>query len=169
MPASASLPKPYLACVAFLFGASNAGFALADETIPDGIKGRWVTEGFGSIVELHACPHRTHLLCGRIVWLWEPIEAGRPRSDRKNPDASKRSRPLVGAEILTGFAKAAPGEWTGGEVYNPDDGRTYSGSISLRAPGRLELEGCTLFGVLCASQAWYRPEALISQTVSEAE
>ncbi|NJM36344.1 MAG: DUF2147 domain-containing protein [Rhodomicrobium sp.] len=111
-----------------------------------GINGRWATHGFGSIVEIGPCTGDDEAtLCGRIVWLWEPTDSeGRPRTDHENPDASLRTRSLVGVDIIRDLRQTAPGEWGDGAVYNPDDGRTYSGRIRLSGrrarPARLRAE-----------------------------
>lgn len=125
--------------------------------------GRWATAGFGSIVELAPChaDGTGETMCGRILWLWDALDsAGRPRVDEENPEARARNRPLVGVEILRGFRETSPGVWTAGSVYNPDDGRTYSGSIRLQPNGALELEGCAL-RIFCQRQTWRRPADLL--------
>lgn len=73
-----------------------------------------------------------------------------------------RGQPLIGTIILRGFAETAPGVWSGGSVYNPDDGRSYSGTIRLTATGMLELKGCAL-GIFCQTQRWRRPRAILQE------
>lgn len=125
------------------------------------LTGRWASQGFGSIVDFQPCQIDAATICGRIRWLWDVDEPdGRPRVDSRNPDRSLRARPLVGIEIIRGFRESAPGVWTGGSLYNPDDGRTYSGTIRLRQ-GALYLQGCAL-GLFCQTQVWRRPEDLLA-------
>ena len=127
--------------------------------------GEWVTPGFGSVVQLAPCAVRTDeraepRLCGQIVWLWEATDVdGQPMRDQRNPEPQLRDRLLVGAEILWRFGQAEPGVWTGGRVYNPDDGRTYRGSIRQIDPDTLRLKGCAL-RVFCKTQTWRRRESL---------
>ena len=45
--------------------------------------------------------------------------------------------------------------WTGGTVYNPDDGRTYSGKITPVDVNHLKLRGC-VFYPLCKTETWTR-------------
>lgn len=124
------------------------------------LTGRWASQGFGSIVDFQPCQTDAATMCGRIRWLWEANDAnGRPRVDGRNPDRSLRTRSLVGIEIIRGFRETAPGVWTGGSLYNPDDGRTYTGTIRLRQ-GALHLQGCAL-NLFCQTQVWRRPEDLI--------
>jgi len=125
------------------------------------ITGRWATQGFGSVVEFRPCAGAPATLCGRILWLWEPNDgSGRPRTDRHNPDRALRSRSLIGVEIVRGLRETAPGVWSDGAVYNPDDGRTYTGVVRLRS-GALELRGCAL-NVFCQTQTWRRPRDVIA-------
>ena len=96
------------------------------------------------------------LMCGRLVWLPQPGgPAAGPRRDRRNQREALRDRPLLGIMILDRFHQSSPGVWTGGHVYNPEDGRTYSGAITLNAAGRLQLDGCALV-VFCQRQVWTR-------------
>lgn len=125
------------------------------------LSGKWATQGFGSIVEFRPCADIRAAMCGRILWLWEPNDAsGRPRPDARNPDRALRSRPLVGVELVRGLRETAPGVWTGGALYNPDDGRTYTGTVRLRH-GVAELRGCAV-GLLCQTQIWRRPADIVA-------
>lgn len=124
------------------------------------LAGRWATEGFGSIVEFRSCTSAAGEMCGRIVWLWAPTPGGRARLDPRNPDPSLRGRALVGVEIVSGLRQTSPGVWTGGRVYNPDDGRTYAGTVRL-LDGQLELRGCAI-SVVCRTQTWRRPQDLVA-------
>lgn len=137
-----------------LFAASAAQAQARNE-----LAGRWVTEGFGSIVEFRPCAAAGEM-CGRIVWLWAAATGGSPRLDARNPDPSLRRRPVVGVEIVSGLRQTAPGAWERGRLYNPDDGRTYTGTLRLR-DGQLELRGCAL-GVVCRNQIWRRPQDLLA-------
>jgi len=144
-------------CAALLLASGGAAAAEKETRIA----GLWATSGFGSLVELRPCAGAPPTICGRIVWLWEPNdELGRPRVDRNNPDRAARLRPLVGREIAWGLRETGPGVWSEGRIYNPDDGRTYTGAIRLRS-GVLELEGCAL-RVFCETQTWRRPAEVVA-------
>jgi uncharacterized protein (DUF2147 family) len=90
-------------------------------------------------------------LCAVIVGLAEPVSKidGKPKVDRKNPNAAKRKRPIIGLSILIGMRPAGAGKWKG-SIYNPDDGRTYSASVSF-AGNRLKVTGCVA-GILCKAK-----------------
>lgn len=125
------------------------------------IAGNWATRGFGSIVQFRPCAGAPETMCGRIIWLWEPNEQnGSARTDSHNPDRALRTRSLIGVELVRGLRQTEPGVWSDGALYNPDDGRTYTGTIRLRG-GALELRGCAL-GVFCQTQIWRRPESVLA-------
>lgn len=158
-----SRSTPATKIASLLLAAAFTAVTLSEartETRTD-IVGRWATQGFGSIVEIAPCREAPESMCGSILWLWEANDkSGRPRTDGNNPDRTLSRRPLIGVEILRNLRETEPGVLTGGTVYNPDDGRTYSGEIHLKT-GTLELRGCALI-VFCQTQTWYRPEDLIA-------
>ena len=53
--------------------------------------------------------------------------------DINNKDAAKRSRAIKGLQILGGFTRD-DGKWSGGTIYNPDDGGTYKATITTAGP-----------------------------------
>src|SRR5436190_21823826 len=69
-------------------------------------------------------------LCGTLVSVVPANDpaTGRPMTDRKNRDPSKRGRALVGVQVLIGMQPSGPAKWSG-QLYNPDDGGTYDGHI----------------------------------------
>jgi uncharacterized protein (DUF2147 family) len=48
------------------------------------------------------------------------------------------------------------GLWTGGRLYNTEDGRDYKGSLQLRSESTLVVSGCVLFGY--QTQVWRRAD-----------
>jgi len=132
--------------VAFL-ALAGSGSALAADP-----NGTWLTQIGTSRIRVADCGGA---LCGTIVWLKEPndAETGKPKTDKNNADASKRSRPLIGTQIVLGMKPAGTDKWTG-QVYNAEDGKTYSGNLTYSGGGSLQLQGCALGGLVCKSQTW---------------
>ena len=54
-----------------------------------------------------------------------------------------------------------PGLWEG-EVYNAENGQTYSSRISLTAPDVLRIEGCVFAGLICGGESWTRVKVEIA-------
>lgn len=118
----------------------------------DKILGKWLTEGGKSHVELSKCGDA---VCGKIVWLKNPnygpnddavkdgkAAAGAAKVDTENPDASKRTQPIVGLTFLKGFKyNADDDEWTNGEIYDPESGKVYVGELKMNGDNSLKLNG----------------------------
>jgi uncharacterized protein (DUF2147 family) len=105
--------------------------------------GAWFIDGTGGAVQIFDC---NGLLCGRIIWLWTARDiAGRPASDKKNPDPASRQRLLCGLTILQGLQPAGLDHWNSGSLYNPDDGVTYrvsQSSVRLMCLSRAYISAC---------------------------
>jgi uncharacterized protein (DUF2147 family) len=142
----------------WLTSVALAALAFAAMTLRPAIaadpSGTWLTEAGTSRIRIADCGG---VLCGNIVWMKEPIDpdTGKPRADTNNPDAAKRSRPLMGVTIVIGMKPSGAGKWSG-QVYNAEDGKTYSGSITMVNTSALKLEGCALAGLICKAQTWTR-------------
>jgi uncharacterized protein (DUF2147 family) len=94
----------------------------------DGILGVWDDHDQGARIEVFRCGELT---CGKIVGLNDPDAGGKPKLDANNPDKRLRSRPIIGLQVLTGFKYAGDDTWTGGSVYSPERGKTYSATLTL--------------------------------------
>jgi uncharacterized protein (DUF2147 family) len=136
-----------LAAAATLVLLAAAPAAAADPT------GTWTTEGGKSRVRIAACG--SGQLCGTIIGLAEPNDpaTGKPKTDKNNADAGKRERPLIGTQIVLGMKPNGADKWAG-QVYNAEDGKTYSGNLTYAGGSSLRLEGCALGGMICKGQTW---------------
>jgi len=104
--------------------------------------GDWWTPGFNARVRIEPCGDG---VCGSIVWAWD--ETPKDIADR---------RPLVGRTVIEGMRADGDTRWSGGRLYNPEDGRDYKGALHLQSPTRLSVEGCVLF--ICKQQIWRRAD-----------
>lgn len=127
------------------------GLALAATNTPlDSVVGRWKTETRGGIVEIARCGPS---ICGRILTS-DKLRTDPGLKDLNNRDAAQRNRPLKGLTILSGF-KADGDAWTGGQIYNAEDGKTYNAKVTPTGPDQLKVRGC-VFVPLCKTQTWTR-------------
>lgn len=123
----------------------------ADAGDPRGI---WVNDKKKVGVRIEDC---AGLLCGRIVWLKKPRDAGgHPKRDEHNPNAALRDRPLCGLKILGGFRRVAENTWSDGRIYDPSDGRTYSSTLTLESDGTLKVRGYLGLSLFGRTVAWAR-------------
>jgi len=91
---------------------------------PDRIVGIWLTEEGTSQVEIYESPDgKFH---GKIVWLDEPMENGKPKVDDENPDPKLAKRPIMGLPLVKNFKYSSKKkQWVNGSIYDPDNGKTY--------------------------------------------
>ncbi len=88
-------------------------------------------------------------LCGKIAWLKSPADAqGQPRMDCKNADPALRQRPLLGLTVLQGLRQVDENTWEDATIYNPDDGTSYSATLSIASDGTLHMRGYEFIALL---------------------
>jgi uncharacterized protein (DUF2147 family) len=127
-------------CLALASIFLSTGIAFADPT------GEWMVEKGYAKVRIENC--------GNSLWgavSWEQT----PGVDSKNPDPSKRTRPTLGMPVLLDMKPVEPNKWVG-QIYNSENGQTYSSNISIgNSPDILIVRGCVL-GILCGGEDWTR-------------
>ena len=95
-------------------------------------------------------------LCAKIIWLENPKDSrGNPLRDIRNSNPSQRGRTILGLPLFAGFAPSGPNAWAG-QIYNPEDGNTYSATLTLVSHKQISLKGCKAFGLLCGQKTWVR-------------
>lgn len=141
--------KPAELCsAAFAVFLATSGAAFAGDPT-----GTWMSGDGGTKVRIIKCGEA---LCGNVVWLREPVDpsTGKPKTDKHNPDAAKKSRPMLGVQVVHGLKPNGDNKWSG-KIYNADDGKTYSSNLMLKNANQARVEGCVL-AVLCKGQDWTR-------------
>lgn len=117
------------AALAFLLALAPADAALAGD--PTGV---WLRDNGNSKVRITPCGDA---LCGSIVWL---RDSGGPAH--------------LGQRVFYGMKPSGENSWRG-NAHNPEDGKTYSGSMTLSG-NSLTTSGCVLGGLICKSVHWSR-------------
>jgi len=87
-------------------------------------------------------------ICGTIVAVRGQT------TDEKNENTALRNRALVGIRMIT-MRPTGANAWQG-SLYNFQDGKTYSGRMSMPDANSMSLSGCVLGGLVCRSQTWTR-------------
>lgn len=113
---------------------------LSGPSIADPI-GLWRDKDGGTL-RIHACGQA---LCGTIASVNPSIDpaTGRPWTDKNNPDASLRKRPLVGLQVLISMTSNGAAKWSG-QLYDADRGKVYSGNLVEIDANSVRVEGCVL-------------------------
>lgn len=68
----------------------------------------------------------------------------------KIKDPAKQN--MVGTVIIKGMDKAGDNKWKG-DLLNLEDGKTYSGHVTVLSPKEIKLEGCVA-AILCKGETW---------------
>ncbi|MGE5173274.1 MAG: DUF2147 domain-containing protein [Betaproteobacteria bacterium] len=127
----------------------------------DAILGVWNNQEKDAKIEIYKCGER---YCGKIVWIKEPNypegsnegTPGTPRLDHNNPDPRLRKTPIIGLVIVHNFAYAGDNTWSGGAVYDPKNGKTYRGKMTLVSPNQLNLRGFVGIPLFGRTAVWAR-------------
>jgi uncharacterized protein (DUF2147 family) len=116
--------------------------------------GTWLTGDKKGKVRIVNCGGA---ICGTLVWLQEPNDPDthQAKTDKHNVDAAKQGRPLLGIPIVLNMKPNGADTWEG-QVYNAEDGNTYSGSFAMSGANSAQLKGCVMGGLICKSQTWTR-------------
>lgn len=130
----------------FLLGLASAG--VADETI-DPIEGIWVTSDGEGWVKIQQVGEG---LEGTIIG----GPSDEDRRDDNNPDPALRDRRLTGLKILEGLEADGSGKWTGGTIYDPDNGKTYRCNLQLENENRLKVRGYLGVSLFGRTEIWTR-------------
>jgi uncharacterized protein (DUF2147 family) len=127
----------------------------------DDILGVWNNEERDAKIEIYKCGDK---YCGKVIWLKEPNypegskdgTPGTPRLDNNNPNPSLRKTPIIGLNIVHDFSSADGHTWFGGTVYDPKNGNTYRGKITLVSPNQLNLRGFVGIPLFGRTTTWTR-------------
>jgi len=104
-------------------------FSLSVFAAPPGIESVWYNQEKDGKIQIYKEGGLYH---GKIVWLKEPTLNGKPKLDDKNPDPVQAKKTVLGAVIIKNFTKKSDTEFTGGTIYDPKNGKTYSCKMTLK-------------------------------------
>ncbi len=142
----------------FLVTILMSSFVLAQ----DAIVGQWKTidDETGkpkSIIEVF---EKDGAYNGKIVKLFrEPNEDQNPKCDKCSGD--KKDQLGLGMQNLNGLKKDSDTHWSGGEILDPKNGKTYSCKADVVDGGKkLKLRGFIGFSLIGRTQTWERVEAV---------
>lgn len=114
--------------------------ALAAETPPVSIEGRWTNPDHSVIVEIAPC---SAALCGTVQWA----------TPQAQQDARKGTPNLIGTQILTELQQ--DGNMWKGKLFVPD--QKLHAEAKIESDGvQLKVSGCELG--ICKSQLWARAD-----------
>lgn len=134
---------------------SLSSFA-GDPDDPDALVGRWLSSKKRNQVQIYKQGNKYF---GKLVWMLEPNEPGtnKLKVDKANPDEKLRNRPLMQLVLLTNLTYKGNNVWSDGEIYNPEDGKTYNCEVTLKDANSIDLRGYVMgLSFLGKSKVWTR-------------
>jgi uncharacterized protein (DUF2147 family) len=120
------------------------------------IQGTWLNQEGTAKVQIFKAANGSYAgkYYGKVTWLKEPNENGKPKLDKNNPDEKKRSTPLMGLMLLRDFTYDADDEeWSGGTIYDPKNGKTYSCYMSMDG-NKLNVRGYIGISLIGRTAVW---------------
>ena len=91
--------------------------------------GTWMRPSTGTQVNFYDCGGK---LCAKIVAVKD-----------------ERRKSKIGTVIMTGATKSGDNQ---GDLLNADDGKIYTGVVTMQGPNALNLKGCVAF--ICQGETW---------------
>jgi uncharacterized protein (DUF2147 family) len=120
----------------------------------DDILGIWLTKGDEPAkIQIYKSSDKIY---GKIIWLQNPTDNGVPKTDKNNPDKTKRTNPIIGLGMLSGFKFNGDDAWKDGVIYDPQNGKTYSCNISMKDKNTLKVRGYVGISLLGRTEVWTR-------------
>ncbi len=119
----------------------------------DDILGVWISETGKAHVRVDKINGQYF---GRIIWLREPIEFGKPKLDKNNSDKIKKTAPMMGLRLLNFFKFDGDGVWNEGTIYDPENGKTYSCKITMKEKNKLNIRGYIGISLIGRTSIWKR-------------
>ncbi|TDS14638.1 DUF2147 domain-containing protein [Sphingobacterium paludis] len=113
----------------------------------DPIVGKWQNPSGEGKIEIYKKSDKYY---GKLYWIKDAN-----KKDEKNPDEKLRSRKIQGLEILTNFTKEGD-TYSGGQIYDPKSGKTYSCKMTLKGKDKLDIRGYMGVSLLGRTETWKR-------------
>ena len=148
------MKKILLATLSICLVLVISSFAVKQDN-PDAIVGSWKNgEGTG-IIQIYKNGDKYQ---GKITWLKEPNDpkTGKPKTDISHPEEKNHSRPVLGLVNMWGFKYTDKNEWTGGKIYDPKNGKTYSCKVAMESNNVIKVRGYIGVSLIGRTDTWTR-------------
>ena len=124
----------------------------------DDILGLWLSKKKDGVIKIVKKEGKYQ---GYLVWLKPALESQKQEDvlDLENPEDKLKTRKLLGIKLLWGF-KFEDDEWSGGSIYDPVSGKTYSSKMSLENKEELNLRGYIGISLFGRTEKWKRIDSL---------
>lgn len=141
------------AVLAFLLCPTLCVQALAGQPLPeaDRLLGVWLAESKDQV--------RIYKEADRYFGKGVVTPENKDRLDDKNPDEKLRGRRLADVVILKNFEYLGKGRWGRGTIYDPNNGKTYKCTITMKSDDEIKVRGFIGISLLGRTEVWPRVPA----------
>ena len=138
------------AAMGLLFYLVSCGYGLAGQTVPeaDRLAGLWLTESKDQV--------EIYQEAGKYVGKGVETPENKGRLDTKNPDEKLRNRRLADVIILKDFEYLGKDRWGKGTIYDPNNGKTYRCTITMKSEDQINVRGFIGISLLGRTEVWPR-------------
>jgi len=146
-----SLVSQLLQCSALVLAVVGATTAMANSPV-----GQWhsIDDSTGELKSMVVITEQQGVIRGRVEKILRKDADLNAKCEKCSDD--RKNLPILGLEIIRG-AKKAQGKnvWEGGEILDPENGRTYGLKLTpIENGAKLEVRGS--FGPFGRTQTWVR-------------
>lgn len=158
---SMRIPNPHRACATFLLLAILAPPVCAKAAGPPSAlpspAGLWeaIDDHTGQAKAIVEIRESNGQIEGRVVQLFHPPA---PHPVCLKCMGALKNEPVMGMRILWGMRQSG-GEWTGGRILDPENGKIYRCTIAVENGGKaLSVRGYIGFSIFGRTEEWVRME-----------
>jgi len=136
-----------------------AGSALAGATDTPAGLWRTIDDATGKDRSIVRITERNGTYEGKVEQILITLPDDDPNHICRHCTGDRKDQPIVGMTILWGLQKTGDDTYTGGELLDPKNGKTYSAKLTLEDGGRkLDVRGYIGVSLIGRSQVWLRQE-----------
>jgi uncharacterized protein (DUF2147 family) len=136
-----------------IVGLLFSGLTVVAQTTKTSIVGIWLNQDKAAKIQIY---EQGGKLFGKIVWLKEPNENGKPKTDNKNPDKARHNDPVINSVVLKNFVFDGNSTWEDGTIYDARSSSTYSCYLTLQEDKTLKVRGYVGISWFGQTNIWTR-------------
>lgn len=138
--------KIIILMISGLIGFSHVNAAEGDEVL-----GTWINQAGDGQIKISVQEGK---YVGVILGSTDPDSPD--RKDINNPDPALKDRSLTDLTILADLIYRGSNKWSGGWIYDPNNGKTYKCKMTLKDINTLDIRGYVGIPAFGRSEEWKR-------------
>ena len=146
-----AIPVTLFAVLLFCVAPCLQGLADPPSPEADRLMGVWLTESKDQI--------KIYKEADKYFGKGVVTPENKDRLDTKNLDERLRNRPLATVIILKDFKYLGKGRWGKGTIYDPNNGKTYKCTITMKSDEEIKVRGFIGISLIGRTETWPRVTA----------